>query len=111
MFRILLLMALLPGLVTGILPLPGAAAGFAMDICADGGPVTVRLDAEGGPRPDTPCEDCCLVCGPGPLALPAPMGAVGLADGSHVVRLPAATELPAPARFLLSRPRGPPVRI
>ncbi len=71
--RLLLVLALLPGLMTGLLPVPGQAAGFDMVICGASGVETIRVDAEGNPLSDDPlseCESCCAACGVVPALLP-----------------------------------------
>lgn len=112
LLRLLLLMALLPGLMTGLLPLPGAASGFEMVICGSDGVETIRVDAQGDPLSDDPlagCETCCAACGPLPALVPAapfcrPVTTVLRGVGRSMAAAPALPVRPA----LYPSPRGPP---
>lgn len=112
LLRLILVLALLPGLASGLLPLPGQAAGFEMVICGDTGAETIRVDAEGNPLPDDPmaeCDQCCLACGPAPALLPDSPLRRPAAPRVLLVDLPAAGALALPARRpLFPAPRGPP---
>jgi hypothetical protein len=107
--RILLLLCLLPGLVTGVLPLPGQAAGLEMVICADDAPQVIRLGPDGTPMSSEDCETCCLAAGPTMAPSPDPVGLsspVFLAVVQISAAVPA--DLPARRAFLIPAPRGPP---
>jgi hypothetical protein len=108
--RLVLLICLLPGLVTGILPLPGQAMGMEMVICADGAEHVIRVGMDGQPVEDeADCALCCVACGPAPallsdtMALPHPaLHALGLSVSARPALLPERTAL-------FPAPRGPPL--
>jgi hypothetical protein len=112
--RLLLVLALLPGLVTGLLPLPGQAAGFEMVICGSDGAETIRVDAEGNPLSDDPlsgCETCCAACAPAAALVP---GAQQVRAAMALPRRAAQPKAAAPALparpALYPSPRGPPTQ-
>lgn len=107
--RFLWLICLLPGLATGVLLLPGQAAGQEMVICADGAEHVIRIGADGAPiEQDEDCELCCAACGPAPALLPDPV-LCPQAAARPVVRSFLAPALVLPARApLFPAPRGPP---
>lgn len=110
--RLLLVLALLPGLMTGLLPLPGQAAGFDMVICGATGIETIRVDAEGNPLSDDPlseCESCCVACGSEPVhAAAGPICQPDTLARDFTGRLTVAGfDLPARTP-LFPAPRGPP---
>lgn len=109
LLRVLWLICLLPGLATGMLPLPGQAAGQEMVICADGTEHVIRIGADGTPvEPGEDCALCCAACGPAPALLPDPVLYPQTAARPAVIVLPArAAVLPARAA-LFPAPRGPP---
>lgn len=108
--RFLLLLSLLPGLITGTLPLPGQANGMDMVICADGGEELIRIAPDGTPMPvGGDCEQCCLASSPTLALSPDPAGL------SHLQSLISAHLEPAglalvllPPDWLFPIPRGPP---
>jgi hypothetical protein len=112
--RLLLVLALLPGLVTGLLPLPGQASGFEMVICGSDGAETIRVDAEGNPLSDDPlsgCETCCAACAPLPALVPdaplcRPVTAVLRGTDRPMASVPGLPARPA----LYPSPRGPPTQ-
>ena len=110
--RILLVLCLLPGLLTGTLPLPGQAAGGEMVICADGGEQLVRIGPDGTPISHDDCQQCCLGCGP-VLALSADVARPGAALDLVAVALATPAPQVAPTRpaHLFPAPRGPPLPV
>jgi hypothetical protein len=107
--RLLWLICLLPGLATGVLPLPGQAAGQEMVICAGGTEHVIRVGADGVPiEQDEGCALCCAACGPAPALLPDPV-LYSRAPASPAARVRLARALILPARAaLFPAPRGPP---
>ena len=107
--RLLWLICLLPGLATGVLPLPGLAAGQEMVICADGAEHVIRVGADGVPiEQNDGCALCCAACGSAPALLPDPVLYPQAAARPAVIVLSArAVVLPARAA-LFPAPRGPP---
>jgi hypothetical protein len=110
LLRFLWLLCLLPGLATGILPLPGQALGLEMVICADGAEHVIRVGMDGQPVEDEgDCAQCCAACGPAPaflpdmIALPRPaLRAAGASASARVALLPERAAL-------FPAPRGPPL--
>ncbi|MFB2530628.1 hypothetical protein ACEYYB_05935 [Paracoccus sp. p4-l81] len=115
--RLLLILTILPLIATGVaqagLPVAGAGV-MTMEICAEGGPRQISLDAQGQPVPAMPggchCKHC-LDC----AAIPA----VALPDAAALPQPPrarlAATLTPLPVRQAARLPgdpeaRGPPIR-
>ncbi|MBE0452733.1 MAG: hypothetical protein IBX58_03545 [Roseovarius sp.] len=112
LLRFLWLLCLLPGLATGILPLPGQALGLEMVICADGTEHVIRVGLDGQPvEIEEDCSLCCAACGPAPALLPCmitlarpALRAVGATMSARTAVLPARAAL-------FPAPRGPPARI
>lgn len=110
--RLLLVLALLPGLMTGLLPVPGQAAGFDMVICGATGVETIRVDAGGNPLSDGPlseCGSCCAACETSHAVLPDRSDCRSLTLTQNFADWPvtAGPRLPV-RRSLLPAPRGPP---
>lgn len=110
--RFLLLLCLLPGLVTGLLPLPGQAAGLEMVICAEGGAQTIRIAPDGTPMSDAACDDCCPACGPTLAQSGEPAGlSLPFALRPDLATRPARSAAPARSAHLFPAPRGPPILV
>lgn len=111
LLRFLWMICLLPGLATGILPLPGQAAGMEMVICADGVEHVIRVGADGQPvEPDEACALCCAACGPVPALLPELITPPRLDLRARVAPVVARPALLPVRPALFPAPRGPPTR-
>ncbi|MGX0902447.1 hypothetical protein ACSSV8_001011 [Roseovarius sp. MBR-79] len=110
LLRFLWLLCLLPGLATGLLPLPGRALGLDMVICTGGAEHVIRVGLDGQPvETEEDCALCCAACGPAPALLPDTTAMPRPA--SHALRasvFPRVALLPERAA-LFPAPRGPPL--
>lgn len=108
--RLFLLICLLPGLATGILPLPGRAAGLEMVICADGAEHVIRMGLDGQPIEEAnDCALCCVACGPTSTLLPDTAALPRPASRAVSVYLCASALLLPERAALFPAPRGPPL--
>jgi hypothetical protein len=111
LLRILLVLCLLPGLATGILPLPGQAAGIDMVLCADGVEHVIRVGADGQPvENQEDCALCCAACGPPPALLVDPAALPRPVPRTARLTLPSRPAVPPARTALFPAPRGPPAR-
>lgn len=110
--RFLFLLCLLPGLLSGPLLPPALAGVVELVICADGGPRTIHLGADGAPVRADECPHPCIACGPGALELPPVGFPVRITAGHEFAFCSAGAVRVAPAQSVLfPAPRGPPMPV
>ena|GEM_PF-2466590 len=111
LLQFLWILCLLPGLATGILPLPGQAAGATMVICADGAEHVIRIGLDGQPvETEEACALCCATCGPAPAVLSDPAALPRPVPRMARLTLPARPAVLPARTALFPAPRGPPAR-